>query len=301
MVIISFQLLETCPDIVDPVEIQPTIHGTLEVSSHPDLPIGIKSPPARTALPEWDPLWSGWWFALVLHVGCRHGGFPAGHQTWAPAAPRTVWGLKMGYTMAAYRYNYPQLWPFKWRTWWNIMINKNKPAKFWGTYFQTNPNVFSWPEIDRTIRTQIRPELVAAAEHCHAKTTQNVDTKKSQTYNDKQWCTYQHSQRGAEWIISLRGHEWTPLRTHVAKKFQRAQIRMSAFQYAIQGTQKPSITILVVAKLEERNMFRSERHAMTRTWSMGQNLTSKGCWMVTPVNTTRHTHWQFSISSLGAA
>ena len=154
-------------------------------------------------------------------------------------APRTIWGLKMGYTMAAYRYNYPQLWPFKWRTWWNIMINKNKPAKFLGNIFSDKPKCVQLTRNRQNNQnTNQRPELVAAAEHCHAKTTQNVDTKKSQTYNDKQWCTYQHSQRGAEWIISLRGHEWTPLRTHVAKKFQRAQIPMSAFQYAIQGTQK---------------------------------------------------------------
>ena len=167
-------------------------------------------------------------------------GFPAGTpKPELRRRPGQSGGWKWGYTMAAYRYNYPQLWPFKWRTWWNIMINKNKPAKFWGTYFQTNPNVFSWPEIDRTIRTQIRDRnWLQLRSTVMQKQHRMLTQKKYQTYNDKQWCTYQHSQRGAEWIISLRGHEWTPLRTHVAKKFQRAQIPMSAFQYAIQGTQK---------------------------------------------------------------
>ena len=120
--IISFQLLETCPDIVDPpVEIQPTIHGTLEVSSHPIISLlSIKTyqvPTCENGSPGMGSALK--WLMIRSRSAC--GVSPRRIPGRTPnlssgTRPGHIWGLKMGYTMAADRYNYPQLWPFKWRT-----------------------------------------------------------------------------------------------------------------------------------------------------------------------------------------
>jgi hypothetical protein len=55
----------------------------------------------------------------------------------------------------------------------------------------------------------------------------------------------------------MNGHPLEPFRTHVAKcSRELTYVRFPIYHL---GKTKVSITILVVAKPEERNMFRSER------------------------------------------